>query len=202
MSKYYASMRTKSKKLASRIAESMVFLGRFIGSPRQIGSVTPSSPYLTRAIMNKIDWGTARYIAELGAGTGVFTRNILRRLREDGELLAFEIDPKLREIIEAENEGLTVYGDARIMPKIMKERCVPAFDYVVSSLPYAVLPPQTTSDILDGILQCLKPGGKFIAYQYSTHMKSRFGEHFTNVEISFVLRNIPPAFVYECVKSE
>lgn len=46
----------------------MVFLRRFIGAPRQVGSVMPSSPYLTKAVMDKIAWENVRNIAELGAG--------------------------------------------------------------------------------------------------------------------------------------
>jgi phospholipid N-methyltransferase len=195
------NLRKQDKRLGSRIAESMIFLGRFLGAPRQVGSVMPSSPYLTRAIMGKIDWSEARYIAELGAGTGVFTRSIVRRLQEGGKALVFEIDPALKTLIETENPGFAVYGDARDLPEVMKERDVPFLDCVVSSLPFAVLPPRMTASILNAVDRSLKPGGKMIAYQYSRHMKPYFEKQFESVRISFVLRNVPPAFVYECRKS-
>jgi phospholipid N-methyltransferase len=202
MNKYAMALRRQSKKLTSRITESAIFLSRFFGAPRQVGSVMPSSPYLTKAMMNKIDWNEARYIAELGAGTGVFTRSIVRRLRQDGKVLVFEIDPALKPLIEAKNPGLAVYGDARELPEVMEEREVPFLDYVVSSLPFAVLPPRMTASILDATDKSLKPGGKLIAYQYSKHMKPYFEKRFESVKISFVLRNVPPAFVYECTKPE
>jgi phospholipid N-methyltransferase len=199
--KYAMNLRRQSKKLTSRITESVIFLGRFFGAPRQVGSVMPSSPYLTRAIIGKIDWNEARNIAELGAGTGVFTRSIVRKLREGGNVLVFEIDPALKTLIEAENPGLTVYGDAQDLPRVMEDRKIPALDCVVSSLPFAVLPPRMTASILDAAVKSLKPGGKLIAYQYSKHMKPYFEKRFESVKISFVLRNVPPAFVYECTKS-
>jgi phospholipid N-methyltransferase len=198
---YYKKLRKQSKILTSRVAEGVVFLRRFVGAPRQVGSVVPSSPFLTKAVMDKIVWGDARHVAELGAGTGVFTRAIVQNLRPEGNVLVFEIDPALRNIIEKEHNGLKVYGDARELPEIMGERNIRQLDYIVSSLPFAVLPPRMTATILDAVDKCLKPGGKLVAYQYSKHMKPYFEKRFESVKISFVLRNVPPAFVYECTKN-
>ena len=52
------------------------YLRRFVAAPAQIGSVAPSSPFLTRAMLRGIDWSRMRTIVELGAGTGVFTAAI------------------------------------------------------------------------------------------------------------------------------
>ncbi|MDR2523251.1 MAG: methyltransferase domain-containing protein [Synergistaceae bacterium] len=200
MLRYYRKLRRQGKLLSLRMTEGAVFLRRFVEFPRQVGSVMPSSRYLTRAVMDKIDWEKTRCLAELGAGTGVFTRSILRNLRKSGEALVFEIDPMLKRMIEDEHSGLNVHGDARELPKILLERGIPELDCVVSSLPFAVLPPRMTASILDAVCKCLKPGGKMVAYQYSRHMKPYFEKRFANVKTSFVLRNVPPAFVYECVK--
>ncbi|MDR1379436.1 MAG: methyltransferase domain-containing protein [Synergistaceae bacterium] len=187
--------------MTSRMTEGVVFLRRFVGAPRQVGSVIPSSPFLTRAVMDRIVWDDARYVAELGAGTGVFTRAIVRNLKSGGNVLVFEIDPALRNIIEKEHDSLKVYDDAQKLPEIMEERNIRQLDYIVSSLPFAVLPPRVTASILDAVDKCLKPGGKLVAYQYSRHMKPYFEKRFGSVKISFVLRNVPPAFLYECTKA-
>ena len=198
---YYKKLQKQGKVLGSRVNEGVVFLRRFVGAPRQVGSVMPSSPYLTRAIMDKIQWNDVQDVAELGAGTGVFTRAIASKLDRCGHLLVFEIDPTLKAMIEAEHPGVTVYGDARELPRIMSDRDIRQLDCVVSSLPFAVLPPRVTAAILDAIDKTLRPGGKLIAYQYSKHMRPYFEKRFASVKISFVLRNVPPAFVYECTKA-
>jgi phospholipid N-methyltransferase len=198
---YYEKLQKQSKVLTSRMTEGVVFLRRFVGAPRQVGSVIPSSPFLTRAVMDRIVWDDARYVAELGAGTGVFTRAIVRNLKSGGNVLVFEIDPALRNIIEKEHDSLKVYDDAQKLPEIMEERNIRQLDYIVSSLPFAVLPPRVTASILDAVDKCLKPGGKLVAYQYSRHMKPYFEKRFGSVKISFVLRNVPPAFLYECTKA-
>jgi phospholipid N-methyltransferase len=197
----YKKWQKQSNLLTARVAEGVVFLRRFVRAPRQVGSVIPSSPFLTKAVMNKIAWDDVRHVAELGAGTGVFTRAIVRNLRAEGNVLVFEIDPTLRNIIEKEHGGLKVYGDARELPEVMTDRNIRQLDCIVSSLPFAVLPPRMTASILDAVDKCLKPGGKLVAYQYSKHMKPYLEKRFESVKISFVLRNVPPAFVYECTKA-
>ena len=193
-------VRNQGEKLILRAAESAVFLKRFVSKPLQVGSVIPSSPFLTRAMMSKIEWDDAGYVAELGAGTGVFTRAIVRSLKPDGKVFVFEIDKAMRAIIENEHPNLMVYGDATELHRIITDLEVSQLDYVVSSLPFAVLPPRITASILDAVDKSLKPGGKLIAYQYSKHMKHYFEKRFESVRMSFVLYNVPPAFVYECTK--
>ena len=54
MDKHYGRLQRQGRLLRSRIAEGMVFLRRFVGAPRQVGSIVPSSPYLTRAVLDGI----------------------------------------------------------------------------------------------------------------------------------------------------
>lgn len=171
-----------------------VFFRRFITRPRQIGSIMPSSPALVDKMLSFTDWNSAAKIAELGAGTGVVTEEILRRVRRDAVLSVFELDSTLRQEIESSLK-ITVYPDACDLPRIFGPQ---SLDLVVSSLPWTTLPKKVSANILHGILTCLKPGGQFIAYQYSRHMRRFFRQLFQSVEISFVLKNIPPAFVYNC----
>ena len=81
------------------LKESMTFLKRFASSPRRIGSVAPSSKFLTRAMLDRVNWDEANFIAELGAGTGVFTREIVKRAKPDAKILVFEIDPALQKMM-------------------------------------------------------------------------------------------------------
>lgn len=198
MGKHYGQLQRQGRLLKSRITEGMVFLRRFVGAPRQVGSIIPSSPYLTRAVLDKIDWEQVRNIAELGAGTGVFTRSIVRRARPDAKLLVFEIDPDLQRMIGGGHPGLKLYGDAQKLPEIMKDLGIDKLDAIISSLPFTVLPPAMTARILDAVQDTLAPGSTFVAYQYSKIMKAHFESRFAEIRTSFVPINVPPAFVYEC----
>ena len=179
----------------------MKFFERFTKSPRRIGSVTPSSKFLTKAMLDKVDWENANFIAELGAGTGVFTREIIKRAKPDAKILVFEIDPALQKMIRDEHpnhKGLSIHSDAQELQKYMNDNGIEKLDFIISSLPFTVLPPKMTMRILDSVVYSLKPEGRFIAYQYSSLMKHVLQKKFSDIKTSFVPLNIPPAFVYDC----
>ena len=162
------------------LKESMTFIKRFADAPRRIGSVTPSSKFLTKAMLEQVDWDNANYIAELGAGTGVFTREIVKRAKPDAKILVFEIDPALQKIIReehSEHTGLILHSDAQELYTYMKNDGIDALDYVISSLPFTVLPPKMTVRILDAVVRGLKPEGHLVAYQYSSIMKHVLQKH-------------------------
>ncbi len=189
------------KRLRSHLGQDMVFLRRFFGAPRQVGSVAPSSRFLTRAMLDRVDWVNARNVAELGAGTGVFTREIVKRAHPEAKILVFEVDPALQDLIRAEHPdhpGLRLYGDAQELTAIMKDEGVESLDFVISSLPFTVLPQEVSENILNAVQSALKLGGRFVAYQYSSIMKPKLAARFSDIRTKFVPLNIPPAFVYDC----
>jgi phospholipid N-methyltransferase len=188
--------------LAPKISEKLIFLKRFIHAPTQIGSVTPSSKYLTYEMLNKVSWNECTSIVELGAGTGVFTGKIAEKMIS-GRLIVFEIDEKFRSMIKVHDSinkriKITIHSNAEELSSTIESFGLRQVDCILSSLPFTALPHEMTDNILNGIKMCLKPDGKFVAYQYSQIMKKEFEKRFEFVKMSFVLRNIPPAFVYEC----
>ena len=68
------------------------YLQQFMASPRTVGTLAPSSPWLCQAMLNQVEWTRALSIAELGAADGVLTKRILGRMRADAGLEAFEIN--------------------------------------------------------------------------------------------------------------
>ena len=73
-------------------------------------------------------------------------------------------------------------------------------DHIVSSLPLALIDDDIVSDILSSVGSNLREGGRFLQYQYSLKNYSDFKPIFKDVKLKFTLRNMPPAFVYECIK--
>ena len=188
--------------ISHKLSEKFIFLKRFISAPSQIGSVTPSSKYLMYAMLNKVSWNECDSIVELGAGTGVFTSKIAEKMKS-GRLMIFEIDEKLRSMINTHGKvnkklKVTLHSNAEELTAIIEKFGLQKVDCILSSLPFTALSREMTDNILNGITRCLKPDGKFIAYQYSHIMRKEFEKRFESVKTSFVLRNIPPAFVYEC----
>jgi len=84
----------------------------------------------------------------------------------------------------------------------MKQQHIEQLDCIFSGLPFFNFESELRKTLVAQIVQALKPGGLFIAFQYSLQMKKILSEHFIIETIPFVPLNIPPAFVYVCRKKE
>lgn len=186
------------EKTTGTLVDKMLFLKKFFVSPKKIGSITPSSLYLARAMTERITWEESNCVIELGAGTGVFT-SYLHEAKPDGcTVLVFEQDGEMRQRLQNEYANLHFCQNAEHIHAEMQAAGIRHADYILSGLPFANFPQSVRNKILDGVVQTLKPGGQFIAFQYSLQMKKQLKSRFANIDIKMVPLNIPPAFVYYC----
>lgn len=176
----------------------LYFLTRFFSSPRQIGSITPSSRFLVNALLKSIPWNEIHTIVELGAGTGVVTREIERRKYNNCLTVIFESDPYLRKQLLMENPKRIICSDAKKLAEELQNLNRKKVECIVSSLPFANFTPYERFSILQQVRSTLMPNRPFIAYQYSLQMKPLLNQFFQQVNVHFVPFNLPPAFVYVC----
>jgi phospholipid N-methyltransferase len=94
------------------------------------------------------------------------------------------------------------YEEACKLQDTIRSQGVSHLDCIVSGLPFAVFTPELREELLEQIELSLKPGGLFVAFQYSLQMKKALKERFELIGIRLVLGNLPPAFVYVCRKPE
>lgn len=178
----------------------LLFLYKFLTSPRSVGSITPSSRFLAHAMVKPIDFSKTKAIAELGAGTGIFTKYLHQYRKNDCKVVVFERDDQLRHRLEAAYPELHYHNNAADIYQVMHALNIEGFDYILSGLPFANFSQELRDKIMDGVEKSLKPDGLFIAFQYSHQMKRQLAERFEQIHIDFVPLNIPPAFVYRCKK--
>ncbi|MFG6494558.1 methyltransferase domain-containing protein [Fictibacillus sp. UD] len=148
---------------------------------------------------DSLSWENINEAAELGAGTGVITKEIIRSMQPGTKLHVFEKDEEMRRKLHSHLPEISVYEDARdILRSINKSEGT--LDAVFSGLPFANFTSNMRLEIVDEVYRSLRPGGVLIAFQYTTQMKKTFQHYFKTVDISFVPKNFPPAFVYICEK--
>ena len=171
---------------------------------RTVGTITRSSRYLCRGMIKPVDFSEAKVIVELGAGDGVLTRHILEQMRPDAILLTFEIVDKFCELIRntIHDDRLVVIQDsAENLPAHLAEHGFEKADYILSAIPFILLPRDAARRIITISRDSLKPGGRFTQMHYSLALKSLYEDIFETVKLSFVPLNIPPAFVLSCQSS-
>ena len=180
-----------------------LFFKTFLENPRQTGSVVQSSPFLARKIIEPINFKKARFIVELGAGTGAVTKKILRKMDPDCILMCFEIDKVLCKEMKKnlKDPRLKVIPDgAEKMGRYLPRFGCRKADFIVSELPLVSLPQKTGEEILKAVQDNLDAKGKYIQIQYSLLGKKKLQKIFPRIEILFTPFNIPPSFVYVCEK--
>lgn len=189
--------------MLTNIQQRFGFLREGIRNMRSTGSVAPSSRFLCRRIAEKIDPTKARVVVELGPGDGVITRYILDRLAPDARLLIFEINEvfveKLRTMLHDPRLTL-IHDSAENMEAHFAEHGISEVDYIVSGIPFVMLPEALAEGITRECRAWLRPGGLFIQFHYSPLLVPFYRRVFGNVDVDLIALNIPPALVICCEK--
>jgi phospholipid N-methyltransferase len=167
---------------------------------RTVGTVTPSSRFLCEAMLKPINFAEAKVLVELGAGNGVITRHILRKMHPDAHLQVFEVQANFCQILRNIDDPrlIVIEGSAEHLPAYLAEHGFTHADHIISAIPFVILPKELARDIVATCHDCLAPGGHFVQMHYSMFLKSFYEEFFGEVRVRFCARNFPPAFVFAC----
>jgi phospholipid N-methyltransferase len=186
------------------------------------GAVLPSAPYLGQAAAAYLaqKQGPAR-VLEVGAGTGAFTRELLAHLQPGDSLDMVEINPGLMKHLQRRFRQEAAFQTPGVDTRFLTidVRCLPpaaAYDYIIFSLPLTNFPPSLVQEILDLMIDRLKPGGVFsyVKYIFISRFKYLMGgpevkaamrtnQQIINafaaqyqIERRAVWFNVPPAWTY------
>jgi len=185
------------------LGDRLAFLRAFLRSPRQVGSVVPSSRFLERRLVSLSAVAQARTIVELGPGTGGTTRAILRAMSQHARLLCIEIDPALHGLLRRINDPRLIahLGSAENLPEILSLHGLPAPDVVISGIPFTTIDRTVARRILDGLSAVLHYGGYFVAYQLRDRVAQLCGPPLELTSVELELLNVPPMRVFRWQKN-
>ncbi|MBX3407279.1 MAG: methyltransferase domain-containing protein [Phycisphaeraceae bacterium] len=218
--------RPSASRRGPRTRDSIAFLREFIRHPGRIGAIAPSGRALAAAMVRGIDFRSVRAVVEFGPGTGVFTRAVLDAMPHDwldprqsgragngrGRFIAIEFNTKMAAAVRSQYpEALVVNDDAANVEGICRREGIEpgTVDAIISGLAWTSIPEQPRRRILEATHRVLKPGGEFRTFTYQASMLVRSAwifrrllrDTFSEVHVGRVVwANMPPAFVYRCVK--
>ena len=189
------------------------FLGEYLANPGLIGAVAPSGSALAARMLDGISLTQAKTVVELGPGTGVFTREIMKRIPDPCRFLSIEKNPQFAQELQ-KSDGLTplteiIEGDAGNLGDLLKERNLEKVNVVISGLPWAAFPGPLQEKVLNQVSERLSSNGYFVTFAYGgIHLlpkarafRKELENHFSKISRTrTVWRNLPPAFAYQCRK--
>jgi phospholipid N-methyltransferase len=190
-----------SKKSAVETSAAALFARNFFKHPSMLGSVIPSSRFLVKYLMKQVDWNRARLLVEFGPGVGTITREILKRLRPDAVLLVIELNQEFVQYLRAtirDPRLRIVHGSAADVRRILAEHDLARADYIISSIPYSLIPTPQRQRIVTESRHALKAEGALLVFQYNRALLPCLKSSFSSVKLKFQLWNILPVLIFHC----
>jgi len=190
-----------AKKSPTHSSPAILFARNFLKYPAMLGSAIPSSPFLVNHLLNQIDWERARVLVEYGPGVGTITREMLKRMRHDATLVVIETND---EFVEYLGDNLhdprlhVVHGSAVNVGRILAEQGVAPADYILSGIPYSLMPDSLRREILSESRKALKSRGSMLVFQYTRTILPYLQSCFSSVRQGFHIFNILPARIFHC----
>lgn len=179
------------------------FLKTFI-KDRDVASITPTSLHCVKKVCSHIDFTRDFTLVEYGPGDGVFSRYILSKMSPGSRLILIEANSDfvthLKETIldPRVNVHNVLAGDVE---SVLNMQDIGNIDYVLSGIPFSFLKKDRKRAVLHATKNILKPGGLFLAYQTSGHLKKPVMEVFGNLETEREMLNLPPYLIYRVVNN-
>lgn len=181
------------------------FWRNLVRDPRRVSALAPSGPALAALITREITSDHAPVI-ELGPGTGVFTRRLLKQGVPEDQLVLVESGATFVDDLRRRFPAATVWHmDARRLNGVSLPGGKPA-GAVVSGLPLLSLPRSAIARILLGAFRNLRPDGAFYQFTYGalcpvpSVILRRLGLRANLVGRASI--NLPPAAVYRIGHAE
>jgi phosphatidylethanolamine/phosphatidyl-N-methylethanolamine N-methyltransferase len=178
-------------------AAPLLFFRRWLANPLQMGSVVPSSEALCRRIVANTRRAPDEAVLELGSGTGVVSRALLRSGIPAERLFAMEIVPAMAGHLREALPGVRVIeGDARQLPDLIPHEWHGRIGTVICGIPLVLLPLAEQRRFIDAI-EAVAPGRGFLHYSYCVTSPLPARKHgLAGDRRAWTPLNFPPASVW------
>lgn len=185
-------------KVADRLESELRFFKGWLDQPKAVGTPFPTSSHTGRAMASLIDMGSGLPVLEIGPGTGVITRAILKRGLPPHQLFAIECAPEFAAALKRDFPGVRVLtGSAFELDEVLGELKDTIFDCVVSAIPLLNFKMASRIQYVEDMLDRIPAGRPVIQVTYGTKSPVPSGSgSFAVKRADFILRNVPPAHLW------
>lgn len=191
-------LQAQLKKLTRRFDDEVTFFKGWIDGPKNVGTPFPTSAHTGRSMASHIDLESKLPVLEIGAGTGVITRAILKHGTPANSLYAIEYSADFSACLRHNFPGVNVIeGDAFDLDETLGEHSGTVFDCVISAIPLLNFKPGQRIDYIEMLLDHIPTGRPVVQVTYGPLSPvPNKTTSFTATRTDFVFRNVPPAHIW------
>ena len=182
------------RKFAAKFDDELKFFKGWIDKPRAVGSIIPTSSVTARRMASVIDTKSGLPILEVGPGTGVITKAILRRGVKPAELYTVEYSHDFVTHLRSNYPEINVIeGDGFNLDDTLGDMRGTTFDCVVSGVPLLNFPVARRVAYLENLLKRIPHGRPVVQLTYGpkSPIPPGLGDY-TVEHFHFIIRNSPP----------
>lgn len=186
------------RKFAARFDDELRFFRGWVGKPKAVGSIVPTSMVTARRMASVTDPTSGLPVLELGPGTGVITRAILERGVKPENLFAIEYASEFVAHLKVRFPAINlIQGDAFDLDATLGEHAGLTFDSVVSGVPLLNFPVPQRIRYVESILDRIPPGRPIVQLTYGPRSPVPPGKgDYRVTRFDFIIRNIPPTTLW------
>lgn len=173
-----------------------LFMWQLLRNPKTISAIAPSSKALALQMVSEIKLDTGR-VVEIGAGTGVITRQILAAGVKPEDLYVVEMNPVFCAKLKVQFPTCNVLEmDAQKLDELALEDV----GMVISGLPLLSIPEPIQQNIINGAFDLMVAGGKYVQFTYGPKPpiapEVRDANNLEWRTLKKIWFNLPPAMPY------
>ena len=186
------------RALASKFDEELRFFRGWMDDAKAVGAIIPTSSITARKMASVVDPASGNPVLELGPGTGVITRAILKRGIRPGDLVSIEYSHEFYERLVADFPGVNfIHGSAFDLEQLLERWSGRPFDSIVSAIPMLNFPLSERVALVERLLDLMPPGRPMVQITYGALSPIPAGRGTYAIErFDFIVRNIPPAHLW------
>lgn len=182
------------RRIAKKFDDELKFFKGWIDKPKAVGAIIPTSSVTARRMATVINAKSGLPVLEVGPGTGVITKAILRHGVRPADLYTVEYSADFVAHLRRNFPGVNVIeGDAFDLDRTLGSKSGLTFDSIISGVPLLNFPVEKRVAYLESLLSRLPHGRPVIQLTYGPKSPIPAGHGDYTVEhFDFILRNIPP----------
>lgn len=182
------------RKFAEKFDDELRFFKGWIDKPKAVGSIIPTGSVTANRMATVIDTKSGLPVLEVGPGTGVITKAILRRGVKPADLYTVEYSHDFVTHLRRNFAGVNVIeGDGFNLDQALGDKRDMIFDSVISGVPLLNFPVARRVAYLESLLKRIPHGRPVVQLTYGpkSPVPPGLGDY-TVEHFHFVLRNLPP----------
>ncbi|MCY1200952.1 hypothetical protein D9M72_124030 [compost metagenome] len=187
----------------SWLQERRQFVKALLSNPTAIGAVAPSGPALAAAITASIPPDAGK-VLELGCGTGVFTREMLRKGVDPARLVLVEQDQTMSSSLRTQFPQAAVL---QVSAQELSRHSHPEMDGIgaaICGLPLRNMSGAHHHRLLTAVFDAMAAGGSMQLFTYGVRCPISTGVleacGLSARRVGFVPLNLPPASVFSVAR--